>query len=216
VYEGTTTFKASTSPAISHTVNGAATSTSLVSSANLHPVPYGQSVAFTATVSASTSGIPQGTITLKDGTTVLATKVVNIQTGTVLFFGLSTFSVGSHSMIAVYNGNGSYLASSSPVLKLQVNKAATSTSVLSSVNPSSVGQSVTFTANVNSSTSGTPTGTVTFKDGKTKLGSGTLSSGKATLNTSKLALGTHSITVVYGGSIDYVGSTSPVLTQTVN
>jgi len=216
VYEGTTTFKKSFSPAISHTVNGAATSTSLISSANLHPVPYGQNVAFTATVSASTSGIPQGTITLKDGATVLATKVVNIQTGTVLFFGLSTFSVGSHSMTAVYNGNGSYLASSSPVLKLQVNKAATSTSVVSSVNPSSVGQSVTFTANVNSSTSGTPTGTVTFKDGKSKLGSGTLSSGKATLNTSKLAPGTHSITVVYGGSIDYVGSTSPAVAQTVN
>ena len=61
-----------------------------------------------------------------------------------------------------------------------------------------------------------PTGSVTFKDGITTLGTGTLSSGKATFTTSSLAVGSHSITAVYGGSTSFNASTSPALTQTVN
>jgi len=60
------------------------------------------------------------------------------------------------------------------------------------------------------------TGTVTFKDGATVLATRTLSSGKATFTTSTLAAGKHSITAVYGGDADLTGSTSKVLTQTVN
>ena len=48
-------------------------------------------------------------------------------------------------------------------------KAATTTTVTSSVNPSNLNQSVTFTATV-TSTAGTPTGTVQFKDDGTNLG----------------------------------------------
>ena len=66
------------------------------------------------------------------------------------------------------------------------------------------------------STSGTPTGTVTFKDGSVTLGTGTLAGGTATFTTSKLAKGIHSITAGYGGSTSYLASTSPVLKQTVN
>jgi len=75
---------------------------------------------------------------------------------------------------------------------------------------------VTFTATVKSTTTGTPTGPVTFKDGGDTLGTGTLISGKATFKTSALSVGTHSITAVYSGSTSYNGSTSPVLTQKVN
>jgi hypothetical protein len=60
------------------------------------------------------------------------------------------------------------------------------------------------------------TGTVTFKDGATVLATRTLSSGKATFTTSTLAVGKHLITAVYGGDADLTGSTSKVLTQTVN
>jgi hypothetical protein len=92
---------------------------------------------------------------------------------------------------------------------------ATTTTLASSPNPSTFGQAVTFTATVKA-TSGTPTGTVTFKDGTTTIGTGVLSAGKATFKTSKLAKGIHSITAVYGGSITDLGSASPVLKQTVN
>ena len=83
--------------------------------------------------------------------------------------------------------------------------------VVSSANPSVFGQSVTFTATVtaNAPGSGTPTGTVTFMDGSTTLGTGTLNgSGVATFSTSGLSVGSHSITAVYGGDTDFTTSTS--------
>ena len=89
------------------------------------------------------------------------------------------------------------------------------TTLISSLNPSALGQAVTFTATVTSSATGTPTGTVTFQDGASALGTGTLSGGTATFTTSGLTAGTHSITAIYGGDANFAGSTSPVLTQTV-
>lgn len=93
--------------------------------------------------------------------------------------------------------------------------AATTTALVSSLNPSNAGQSVTFTATVTSA-SGTPTGTVTFKDGSTSLGTITLSGGQAQLSTSTLSAGSHSITATYSGDSTYSASASSTLTQTVN
>ena len=92
-------------------------------------------------------------------------------------------------------------------------KSNTTTTLSSSLNPSTYGATVKFTATVTPSAA---TGTVTFKDGSTTLGTGTLSSGKATYSTSTLAVGSHSIAAVYGGDSNYNGSTSSALTQTVN
>ena len=91
---------------------------------------------------------------------------------------------------------------------------ATSTAVISSLDPSTVGQSVTFTATV---TGATPTGTVQFKDGAGNLGSPvTLSAGVAALTTSALTQGTHPITAVYSGDAGNTTSTSPAVQQVVN
>ncbi|HSB56383.1 MAG TPA: PQQ-dependent sugar dehydrogenase [Nitrosopumilaceae archaeon] len=92
---------------------------------------------------------------------------------------------------------------------------ASSTAISSGTNPSGLGQSVTFTATVTGS-SGTPTGTVTFRDGATTIGTGTLAGGTTTLTTASLAVGTHSITASFGGNSVYNPSTSSTLTQTVN
>src|ERR1019366_5193182 len=85
---------------------------------------------------------------------------------------------------------------------------------------SAFGQSVTFTGRV-SAASGNPTGTVTFKDGATTLGTGTLSTTSgattATFTTSGLSFGPHTITAVYGADGNFTASTSSwALTQTVN
>jgi uncharacterized repeat protein (TIGR01451 family) len=88
-----------------------------------------------------------------------------------------------------------------------------STTLMSSLNPSLAGQSVTFTATVSGST---PTGTVTFKDGATTLGTGTLNgTGVATFATAALTSGPHAVTAAYGGDANNASSTSSVLTQTV-
>jgi hypothetical protein len=93
--------------------------------------------------------------------------------------------------------------------------AATTTVLGSSVNPSSVGQSVTYSATVN----GSATGSVNFKDGASSItgcAASALAAGVATCTTSALALGSHSITAAYSGDGSYASSTSSVLTQVVN
>jgi hypothetical protein len=90
--------------------------------------------------------------------------------------------------------------------------------VTSSANPAVVGHAVTFTATVRAGApgSGTPTGTVTFKDITTVLGTGTLNSaGQATFSTTALALGTHAITATYGGDTNFTGSFSPNIAEVV-
>jgi Arc/MetJ family transcription regulator len=98
----------------------------------------------------------------------------------------------------------------------EVPKSDTTIALNSSQNPSVLNQSVTFTATVASLGAGTITGTVTFKDGGTTIGTGTVGGGTASFITSSLTQGTHSITGVYGGDPAFNGSTSPVLSQTVN
>ncbi len=88
----------------------------------------------------------------------------------------------------------------------------------SSLNRSSYGQKLTFTARVQSLAPGapTPTGSVTFFDGATTLGSGTLNSlGSATFSTTVLTTGHHVITAVYGGDGIFMGSTRSGFAQTV-
>ena len=90
----------------------------------------------------------------------------------------------------------------------------TITALSSSLNPSSLGQAVTFTATVTSSGQ-MPTGNVTFRDGSKGLKTVLLSGGVATVTTAKLAAGTHQITAQYKGNSDSSKSTSSVLVQIV-
>jgi len=185
--------------------------TTLISS--LNPSALGQAVTFTAMVKSATgSGTPTGTVTFNDGATVLGPGTLSGGTATLTTSGLGA---GVHSITAVYDGDASFASSTSPVLMQTVNKAASSTSVVSSNSASNRGAAVTFTATVTSSATGTPTGTVTFQDAAATLGTGMLSGGSATLATSALVAGVHSITAVYGGDANFANSTSPGLTQTV-
>jgi hypothetical protein len=96
-------------------------------------------------------------------------------------------------------------------------KTNTTTALASSLNPSNAGDPVTFTATVTPSSGTTPTGTVTFAADGTSLGTGTLdAAGHAQFTTSGLTAGSHSMTATYGGDAGFNGSTSTVLTQTVN
>jgi hypothetical protein len=90
--------------------------------------------------------------------------------------------------------------------------AATTTTLVSSVNPSLLGSPVTFSATVSPSVTG---GTVTFYDGVTSLGTGSRSGSVFTLATSALSAGSHSITAVYGGDSTHAGSTSNAVNQFV-
>src|SRR5579872_5114282 len=129
------------------------TSTALSSSAN--PSNVGQAVTLTATVT-SGSGTPTGSVQFfVTGFGLLGTAPVD-GTGNAAFT-TSTLPAGTDQINAQFIGNGAfYTANSGTTLSQVVNGLPTSTSVASSANPSAVGQSVTFTAAVTSS-SGTPT-----------------------------------------------------------
>ncbi len=85
-------------------------------------------------------------------------------------------------------------------------------SVATSVTPSTYGGSVTFTATISSG----PTGTVTFYDGGTSIGTGTISGTTAKYTTTTLTAGTHTITAGWAGNADYNSVSSGSITQTVN
>ena len=90
---------------------------------------------------------------------------------------------------------------------LTVAQAATTTSLSVSGTSTTPGQSTTLTAQVASVTTGTPTGTVSFYDGNTLLGTATLSAGSGTYSTSSLAAGvTHTLTAMYGGDVNFLAS----------
>ena len=187
------------------------TTTTLSSSPN--PSAYGKAVTFTAVVSSSAGAPPDGeTVSFMKGTTLLGTGTLS---GGSASFMTSTLLVGTDSITAVYAGDSNFAASKSKAVSQVVNKATTTTSLVSSQNPSNVGQSVTFTATVTPQFSGTAKGSVTFYDGTTALKTVALSGGVAKFTTSTLTSGAHSITATYNGSTSFTGS-SASLTQTVN
>src|SRR5439155_25328835 len=132
----------------------ASTTTAVVSSAN--PSSASQNVTFTATVSVSGTSGPTGVVTFSDGATSLGQGTLSTSGGaTIASFSTSSLTVGNHTITAAYGGDGNFLASSGSVTQT-VSNASTSTLVVSSLNPSALGQSITFTATISSP--GTPTG----------------------------------------------------------
>src|SRR5207244_2886541 len=113
----------------------------------------------------------------------------------------STLSVTNHSITVAYLGDLSFNTNISATLTQTVNKASSATTVASALNPSVFGQSVTFTATVTATSpgTGTPTGSVVFKDGVTSLATNNLSAGSVTYTNSTLSATNHSITVAYLG-----------------
>ena len=210
VYGGDANNDGSTSAPVNQLVI-ATTTVTLTSSPN--PSAYGQTVMFSAAVTSAIGAPPNGeTVTFKHGATVLGTGTLSDGTAS---FPTSTLAVGTDAITAVYGGDSNFAAGTSAAEKQVVSKATSTTTLVSSLNPSTVGQAVTFTAAVAPQYTGTATGTVTFQDGTTTLGTEKVSSGVAKFTTSTLASGTHSMTATYNGSTDFASS-SAALTQTVN
>jgi hypothetical protein len=180
------------------------TTTTVASSTN--PSEFGQSITFTATVTAQVTGTLSGTVTFSDGATVLGQGTLTSGTASL---SVASLAIGSHSITASYSGNTGFTASVSTTLSQIVQTANTVTTLSAVPSTANLNQSVTLTATVTPGTSGVPTGTVSFLDGTTQIGSSNLNgSGVATLSTANLTAGTHSLTAVYGGDSNFNGSTS--------
>ncbi|HZZ92470.1 MAG TPA: Ig-like domain repeat protein [Usitatibacter sp.] len=196
---------------------GNPTTTMLVTS--LPTSTVGQGVTFTATV-ASGSGTPAGSVAFSaDGTTPAGCGSVSLDGTGQAACSTSALAAGTHAIVAQYGGTTSFLASASAALTQTVNaKPSTTTALATSVNPSSGGQSVTFTATIGSGTAGTFTGSMAFlADGAAIAGCGAVSVNGSTVTctTSTLGAGDHSIVAQYSGNASYSGSNSSTLVQSV-
>ena len=204
-------YGASSSTVVNQVVIGLPT-TSTVSS-NLNPSTYGQTITFTAkVVDNANSGTPTGTVSVKAGTNVLAK--VALSSGTASF-SISTMAVGTKSITVTYNGDAKYAPSTSSMLSQIINKATSATTISSSMNPSTSGQSVTFTISVAPQFTGVPTGTVKLTLGTTVLATVTLVNGAGSFTTTALPVGSDLIKATCSGSGNFTAS-SVSITQTVN
>jgi hypothetical protein len=233
VYSGDTDTAGSQSAPIAQLVDQDQTTTSLTTSVS--PTVFGQSITFAATVNVAAPGAatPTGTINFLDGGSLLnpipsaLSLVGGHYQATYSTATLAVSATGGHSIIAVYSGDTNTIASQSPVTTQIVDQDQTATTVTSSANPSVVGQSVTLTAMVSVMTpgSGTPTGSINFLDGGSLLNQNpaalNLVGGhyQATFVTSALASSAtsgHSITAVYSGDTNALGSQSTPIAQLVD
>lgn len=196
------------------------TSTSLVCSTGC-PAVTGEAATYTATVSVTPSGLgtPTGNIEFFDGGTPIAVcggASGNALTGPDATCVVTYDAVGSHTITAMYLGDGNFPASptSSPVTE-NVTRAGTSTSIVcTSGCPSVSGQPVTYTATVTPTApgSGTPTGKVEFFDGGTPISvcggasGNALSGSNATCSVTYSVGGNHMTTAMYLGDPNYAAS----------
>jgi hypothetical protein len=192
------------------------TTTTLTSSVQA-PV-FGQPITFTATVLAA--GTPTGNVLFMDGNVILGTVV--LANGVAPPLTVSTLSAGTHTILAVYQGDARFASSTSPPLTQLVNQAATVTTLSSKPNPSRPDQQVAFEAKVTATApgSGTPTGTVAYQgdgnspfQGTTQVNNGVASFDQTFSTDSKIIV---VVTASYSGDPNFLPSKSVAFSQTVN
>jgi hypothetical protein len=192
--------------------SAATTTTTLSASAN--QINAGQSVTFNVTVAAAAGSTPSGTVTLLDGTTSIGTASLSNGATT---FSITTLAAGTHSITASYAGDAADQPSTSSAVSIQVNAVAgmhtTTTTLAASAATAVSGQPITLTATVAPASA---TGTLTFLDGNTSIGSASLTSGKGMLSLSTLGVGSHSLSAAYSGDAADSASSSNVVTVTIS
>lgn len=206
----------SASDPLLQTVRGA-TTTTVVTAAPSPPTVFGQSVTFTATVTAnpSSAGTPTGSVQFSDnGSSLGGPQAV---TGGAASVSAPSLTVGAHNIVADYTTDSDTFVGSSGSASQQVDMASTMTGLASTANPSVFGQAITLTATVAAVApgAGTPTGTLTFSDGAATLTSTSLTGGQATFTSAGLSVGSHNVTATYNGDGDFKSS-SASFSQTVN
>ena len=209
-YAGDSNYLASTSTGVQQTVQLAAPTLTL--SAPASAVDAGTTVQLTAAF--STPGItPTGTISLLDGTMVIGTDTISAAGS--FTFTTSQLAIGPHTFTARYSGDSNNTTVTSAPIAVAVQQARSATALTTSANPSTQGNPLTLTATVTSD-SPNSSGSVSFLDGSTVLGTVALAAnGNASLSTSTLALGTHTLTATYAGDTDHTSSSSIAVSELV-
>jgi hypothetical protein len=142
-----------------------------------------------------------------------ASVLLGVQAETLAVSGVTVIGPGTHNVLASYPGDPAHTPSKSSTVPL-VGLLATTTTLTSSAQSIPSGQPLTFTATVKGS-SGFPTGSVSFYDSTTLLGTATLTSTGVATFTDTLSAGTHTVTATYTGDTNFNPSTSAGVTVTI-
>ena len=211
-YGGNSTFATSVSSAVTVTVKPPVPTTTTLTASPVTVTP-GSNVLFTVSVAGS-GGTPSGNFTILEGNIILYTGVLD--NDGQAFFSITSLAIGNHLITTSYAGDATFATSTSAAVSVVVKNLTTTTTVLNASNFSpTVGTAVTITSNT-TGTGAAVTGTVSFKEGSTVLGTGTIDgNGNASITTSTLTVGTHSILATFAGSATFSTSTSATITITV-
>jgi sugar lactone lactonase YvrE len=201
-YSGDANDGPSVSAPYSLTVQLATTATAVTASPS--PAVLESPVSFAARVTGN-GGVPTGTVAFSADGASMGTATLDSTGAATLSYG--ALALGTHSLAASYAGDANDSPGASPAASLVVTTIPTATALGTSSTTGASAQ-VTLVAAVAGAAGPTPTGTVTFNDGTTAIGSATLnSSGVATL-IPNLAAGTYTIVAVYSGDSIHSPSTS--------
>lgn len=186
--------------------------TNLALTSSVNPSVFGQAVTFTANVVAGQGSVPNGElVTFMMGSSPLGTAGLNNGAATLY---LSSLPIGSDTISASYAGDGAFLGSSSSLTQV-VGKAASTTTLTTSMNLSIYGQPLTFSATV-ATQFGTQAGqNVTFYDGVTAIATVPVVANAAGFSTNLLSAGIHVMTATYSGDGNTLGSSSSADIQIV-
>ncbi len=181
----------------------------ITASVSPNPVVVGVPAKFSVAITARppSTATPTGTVDIENGADTICTITLpaNSCTGKVT-------GTGSQNLTVIYNGDNNYGIFG--ITKTISVVPQTTTALNATPNPSTVGQMVTLTATALGGTN--PSGTMTFRDGSSSLCANlAMNNSRATCTTNSLAAGSHSLTAVYSGDNNNGGSTSAVVTQTV-
>jgi hypothetical protein len=197
---------ASTSVVFPYSVVLATTQTTLVVAPN--PALVLTPITFTALV-AGNGGTPTGSVNFLVNGAVVGTTVLSAGKAT---FTDSTLAVGTYSITAQYLGDTNDSTSASTATSEVVTTIPTTTVITSGITTGANPQVILVAAVLDDGTGPVPTGTVTFYNGTTVLGSATVNSTGAATITPSLALGAnYSVDAVYSGDTDHGSSTSSAL-----
>jgi hypothetical protein len=177
-------------------------------------ITYGVPFSLTATVKGSASFMPSGTVTFLNGSGTLGKATVSASGVATLI--IKSLPAGSHILKAQYSGSRNFLASTSSALTMSVKPQATTMTLAASPSSITYGAPFSLTARVRGSGSSVPSGTVTFLNGASLLGTANVSaSGVATMIVKSLPAGSHTLKAQYSGTGNFVADTSPSLTLNV-
>jgi sugar lactone lactonase YvrE len=194
------------SPAIAELVVNPTTS---VLTVHPNPVVLGSSTTLTATVTSTGGNIPTGLVTFTDGGVTIGTG--NLSAG-VANLPVTFTTTGAHSLSCTYAGDQSDAGSTCNIVVLDVVQPTIMT-LVDTPNPSIVGQTVTFTTTLTSSSVQPITGTIQIFNGATMICSTTV--GGVPCTYAFPLAGTFPITAVYSGDTYHSGATSNIVSQVV-